>query len=66
MTHSRIKDEIRNVLLSYPTQKALAREWRISPQYLSDVLLGRRKPGPKILKRLGLKQGYVPVEAGVK
>jgi len=62
MDTKRIRDEIRNRLLSYETQKQMARDWRISPQYLSDLLKGRRKPGPKILKRLGLKMEAVPVQ----
>lgn len=33
-----------------------ARALGISPTYLSDVMCGRRKPGPKILKALGLKR----------
>lgn len=36
--------------------RALAREWKCSAPYVSDVLLGKRPPGPKILKRLGLKR----------
>jgi transcriptional regulator with XRE-family HTH domain len=41
------------------TQVDLAAEMEITPQYLSDVLSGRRDPGPKILEYLGLKVGYV-------
>lgn len=40
-------------------QAELAAEMEITPQYLSDVLSGRRDPGPKILDYLGLKIGYV-------
>jgi len=36
------------------SQKALAQEWGISEQYLSDILKGRREPGNKVLKQLGL------------
>ena len=35
---------------------ATARALGISTTYLSDVMCGRRKPGPKILKALGLKR----------
>ena len=31
-----------------------AKKLQISPPYLSDILLGKRSPGPKVLKRLGL------------
>jgi hypothetical protein len=34
----------------------VARELKISPQYLSDVLNDRKKPGDKILKALGLER----------
>ena len=30
----------------------------ISPQYLNDIWHGRRDPGPKVLKFLGLRKGY--------
>ncbi len=34
-------------------QKAAARSMGISPQYLNDVLQGRRSPGPKLLQAIG-------------
>jgi hypothetical protein len=37
------------------SMRALAREWGISPAYVSDLLQGRRAPGPKILGPLGLR-----------
>lgn len=36
--------------------RALARKWRLSAPYISDVLRGRRDPGPKVLKKLGLRK----------
>ena len=36
-------------------QAQLARELRVSPQYLSDILAKRRAPGPKILRPRGLR-----------
>lgn len=33
--------------------RALARRWKLSAAYLSDVKNGRRAPGPSILKHLG-------------
>ena len=33
-----------------------AKQLKISAPYLSDILLGRRSPGPKVLKRLGLSR----------
>ena len=36
--------------------RSLAKKWEVSAPYISDVLLGRREAGPKILSRLGLKR----------
>ena len=35
--------------------RTLATELGISAAYLSDIMLGQRKPGPKVLTALGLK-----------
>lgn len=35
--------------------RALSREWEINPSYLSDVLRGRRDPGPAMTRHFGLK-----------
>lgn len=40
------------------TQTALSIQIGITPQYLSDVLKGRRRPGPAILNFLGLEMAY--------
>ena len=37
-------------------QVALAKELGVSISYLNDVLHRRRKPGPKVLKALGLER----------
>ncbi len=34
--------------------RALARKWKLSAPYISDVLKFRRHPGPAILERFGL------------
>lgn len=34
--------------------RSLARAWRVSPAYISDVIHERREPGPAILRRLKL------------
>jgi hypothetical protein len=36
------------------TQRAVAYELDVSPQYLHDVLKGRREPGKAILEPMGL------------
>lgn len=33
-----------------------ARRWGVSPAYLSDVLNGRRAPGPSVLEPLGYER----------
>ncbi len=38
------------------TQKSLAEKLNVSPQFLSDVLLGRRNVGKKILEGLNMEQ----------
>lgn len=45
------------------TQREVAEEFGITAQYLSDVLLGRREPGPAVLQGLGLEKDvlYVPL-----
>ena len=38
------------------SQKTVAFNFGISPQYLSDILRHRREPGGKVLRVLGLKK----------
>jgi len=40
----------------YGNQKKTAEALGISEQFLTDVLKGRRGPGPKLLEALGLKK----------
>ena len=46
------------------TAKELAEELGITPQYLSDIYLGKREPGPSVLDKLGLEKEvlYRPLE----
>jgi hypothetical protein len=37
------------------SQAGLARQLKISPQFLSDIIRGNRAPGMDLLTRLGLK-----------
>lgn len=55
------------VLLNYRidhagSQKAVAEQAGISPQYLNDVVHFRRDPGRKVLEWLGLERRVVYVE----
>lgn len=51
-------DALREVLhqksVEAGSQKALAAQLGVSPQYLGDVLNGKREPGESILEALGL------------
>ncbi len=48
--------------------KELAADLGVTPQYLSDVFLGRREPGPAILRGLRLEAEitYIPAEERAK
>jgi transcriptional regulator with XRE-family HTH domain len=48
--------ELLEKFLKAMSQKDLALKLEVTPQYLNDVLRGRREAGPKILKGLGLKK----------
>ena len=43
----------------YASLREAARAWKMSAAYLSDVLNGKREPGPKILKVMGLEKRVV-------
>lgn len=48
--------EIRRRLKSGITQDQLAQDLGISAPYLSDVIHGKRDPGPKVVQALGLEK----------
>lgn len=43
---------LRGYIKQYPNQAEAAKAIGISPQYLCDILLGRRPPAKKVLKAL--------------
>lgn len=49
-----VRDDM--VIMKAATQQEWARANGISPQYLSDFMVGRKAPGPLILAALGLKR----------
>lgn len=53
MTDTQVKALIRAKAKELGSQMALARLARVSPQYLTDVLKGRRRAGTKLLKACG-------------
>ena len=45
-------------------QSRVAEQMDVSPQYLSDILHGRREPGVSVLKALGLRKLVIYEEVG--
>jgi len=41
---------------SFGTRAKAAKAMGISPQYLSDIILRRRRPGPSVLRALGMRR----------
>ena len=54
MTHADVVKLIQAKIEKAGSLRKQALRWKISAPYLSDVMLGRRQPGPAILRRLGL------------
>ena len=56
----------RNKTTSQASQAAFAKGLGVSSSYLNDVIRGRRRPGPKLLKALGIQRvvSYRPVKRG--
>ena len=55
-----LKEAVVALLLRKTTEVGSPRKWALGhsilPQYVSDVLRGRRDPGPQILAALGLEK----------
>jgi hypothetical protein len=56
MTQSDVIDLVRAEVARAGSMRKLARQWSMSPPYLSDVLNGYRPPGPRIIFNLGLQR----------
>lgn len=56
LTDLQVRDRLKREILKAGSLRNLAKRWSVSPAYVSDVMLGRRNPGPAILKPLGLKR----------
>lgn len=56
MTESELVALLKSRVEQAGSMRALAREFGIQPSYLSDLLQGRRAPGPKVLGPLGLRR----------
>ncbi len=55
-TADQVRDVLRTSIKAAGTQRELAAQLGVSEQYLSDVLRGKREPGPLILEGLGMRQ----------
>ncbi len=55
MTASEVRDLLRKACDRAGGIRAWARERELSAAYVSDVLLGRREPGPSICEAFGLE-----------
>lgn len=56
MSEQDVLDRLRTAIAAGGSQRAFARQHRLSEQYLSDVLRGRREMGQGILDALGVER----------
>ncbi len=56
MTESDVIDLVRSEVARAGSMRELSRQWNVSCVYISDLLRGRRGPGPTILDPLGLER----------
>lgn len=65
MSLSVVYAELRSACAAAGGQAAWAKKAGISPQYVSDVVNGRKDPGPGMLAALGLRKRviYEPIPA---
>ena len=54
MTESEVISMVRKAVDRVGSMRKLSESWGVSTPMISDLLSGRRAPGPKILKHLGL------------
>ena len=61
-----VRAHMRHAIRLLGSQKAAAKRWGISPQYLHDVINGRRQPGKSVCDALGFERVvvYQPKGAG--
>lgn len=66
LTEQEVMDRLRAAVAAAGSQKAYADSIGVSQSYLSDVLVGNRAPGEKILTALGLEAVTMYRETGRK
>jgi len=52
----RVVDRITKYAEVFASRAQAAKSLGISPQYLSDIITGRRRPGPSVLRALGIRR----------
>lgn len=58
LTHQELLKQLKQQVKESGSQKVLAHRLGVSRQYLNDILKGRRMPGQKVLRALGLELVY--------
>lgn len=56
MSESDVLQMLLKAIKKAGSQKEFADQHDISPQYVNDIVLGRRRPGNKVLQALGLER----------
>lgn len=56
MEHTEIVGKLAELVTVLGSQRAAALKLGITQAYLSDLILGKRKPGPRVLKALGIER----------
>lgn len=64
MTAKEVRMLLLNKAQALKSREALAAQLRVSPQYLGDVILGRREPGKKILAAIGFERVTLYAQIG--
>lgn len=52
-TEDQFRTLIRQKIKNFPSQRQAAFQWRLTPQYLNDILKERRECGHKLAQSLG-------------
>lgn len=56
MDEAQMREILRAAVAALGSLREAARQWKVSPAYLSDCLNGRRAPGPSVLKPIGYER----------
>ena len=58
-TEEQVRDLLRAAIERWSTQKAFAEHHGLSPQYITDVMKGRREPAARICQIVGIERTVV-------